>query len=397
MILRPEAGAGTRAVWAGEENLFSHGATVVPVYQSVLYAHDTVEAWHDAIRQEPRDVYTYARTSSPTCDALERKLAQLDGAERSLSFATGMAAVSSVLLALLKPGDRLVSIKDTYGGTNLVFRDYLPKFGIDVELVDTDDEQSLRAAVKRGCRLLYLESPTNPTLKILDLESCARMAHDVGALVVVDNTVATPINQLPLRNGCDIVLHSATKFLSGHSDVLAGTVSGSSELLRPIARFRGILGTVLSAQSASLVLRSLMTLELRVRRHNENAQAVAEFLAGHRLVEKVFYPGLPSHRGHAVARRQMAGFGGMLSFLPRGGLAASRTLLNTLQLAHLGSSLGSVATLAGLPETTSHAELSPEEFRATGIAANLVRYSAGVENAADLIDDLAQALTAIDS
>ncbi|MDX1572333.1 MAG: PLP-dependent transferase, partial [Xanthomonadales bacterium] len=309
------------------------------------------------------------------------------------SFATGMAAISNTLFTLLAPGKRVVSIKDSYGGTNKLFIEFLPRFGVEAALCETDDSAAIQREIEAGCDVLYLETPTNPTLKVVDIETLAADAHRAGAIVVVDNTFATPINQRPLALGADLVLHSATKFLGGHSDVMGGVVCGRSELVRKIFHFREINGATLDPLAAFLLNRGLKTLALRVERHNRNAQAVAEFLADHPGVSGVYYPGLDNHPAHAVARRQMKGFGGVLSFAVNGGEEAMRRVVGSLKLAHRAASLGSVGTLVGPPATTSHVELSAEERANAGIPESLIRYSVGIEDAADLIADLDQALS----
>ena len=303
-----------------------------------------------------------------------------------------MAASSSTLLALLSSGDRAVTVKDAYGGSYLCFTDILPRFGVDTAICDTDDTEQIEAAIAEGCDLLYLESPTNPTLKVLDLQLLAAAAHEQGAIVVVDNTFATPINQQPLLLGADLVVHSATKFLNGHGDVLGGVVCGRRDLVERVYAYREIAGTGLDAHAASLLLRSLKTLGLRIERQNANAMAIADWLEDHPRITAVHYPGLPSHPMHAVANRQMSGFGGMLSFELDGGVAAVNEVLPRLQYAYLAANLGQVETIVGPPSTTSHVELTDEERAEAGIPEGLVRYAVGIEDVADLIGDLEQAL-----
>jgi cystathionine gamma-synthase len=308
-----------------------------------------------------------------------------------------MAAISNTLFALLSPGDSVVSIKDTYGGTNKLFLEFLPRFGITVHLCDTTDHAALEAAIARGCTVLYLETPTNPTLKVVDIARLADAAHSVGATVVVDNTFATPINQSPLALGADLVLHSATKFLGGHADALGGVICGRGDLVHQIYHFREINGATLDPMAAYLLLRGMKTLQLRVRHQSASALQIARYLAAHPAVEAVFYPGLESHPSHEIACRQMRGFGGVLSFAPRGGFEAVRTLLPRLHYAHRAANLGAVETVVGPPQTTSHVESSPEERAAMGIPESLVRYSVGIEDTDDLIADLGQALDSMDA
>lgn len=306
-----------------------------------------------------------------------------------------MAAISNTLFALLSPGDHIVTIKDTYGGTSKLFIDFFPRFKIDVTLCDTANHQEIESAISKGCNVLYLESPTNPTLKIVDIARLAKTAHEKGAIVIVDNTFATPINQKPLELGADLVLHSATKFLGGHADAMGGVVCGSGTLIRQIYHYREINGASLDPTAAYLLLRGMKTLHLRVRQQNESALRIARFLESHPLVDQVFYPGLESHENHDIASRQMSGFGGVLSFVLKGAFASVSAFLPQLRYAHLAANLGAVETVAGPPATTSHVECTEEERRLMGIPESLIRYSVGIEETEDLISDLNQALASL--
>ena len=389
-------GPSTTCIWGGEDELPPQGSTVMPVFHGVTYAYDDIDDWQAvAVGEKPGHIYS--RNTNPTVEAFEKKMCALEGAESATSFSTGMAAISNTLFTLLAPGKRVVSIKDTYGGTNRLFIEFLPKFGVNVTLCDTDDHEAIEGEVARGCDLLYLETPTNPTLKVLDIARLARAAHAVGATVVVDNTFATAINQRPLELGADLVVYSATKFLNGHSDAMGGVLLGDAARVRSVFQFREINGATLDPMSAFLLTRGLKTLELRVLRQNDNALRVARFLAEHPKVDQVFYPGLESHRHHDVASRQMKGFGGVLAFSLKGGFDAVRELLGSLKLVHLAASLGSVGTLAGPPRTTSHVELTPKERAAAGIPESLVRYSVGIENPEDLLNDLRAGLAQLSS
>jgi len=381
----------TLAVWGGEDKEFWQGATQLPVVHSVSFGYQNLDDWLAvALGQQPGHIYS--RNTNPTVAAFEEKVRLLEGAAAAVSFSSGMAAISNTLFTLLSPGDRVVSVKDTYGGTNQIFTEFLPRFQINVELCATTDHAAIEAAVAQGCRVLYLETPTNPTLKVIDLARLAAAGHRAGAVVVVDNTFATPINTNPLALGADIVLHSATKFLGGHADALGGIACGPAELVAKIYHFREINGAALDPMAAYLLLRGMKTLALRVRRQNDNALRIAQFLATHPFVERVLYPGLESHENHAIAAKQMRGFGGVLSFAPRGGFEAVRALLPHLQFAHAAANLGAVETVVGPPATTSHVEVSREQRAALGIPEGLIRYSTGIEDAADLIADLSQAL-----
>jgi cystathionine gamma-synthase len=385
---------GTAAVWAGESEPFCDGAITPPIVNSVTYAYNDLDTWHD-VATGKSEGHIYSRNTNPTVRVLEEKIRIMEGAEAATSFATGMGAISNTLFALLGPGKRVVSIKDTYGGTSRLFLDFLPSYQVNVTLCDTTDHDALEVEIAKGCDLLYLETPTNPTLKVVDIRRLATAAKRVGAVVVVDNTFATPINQNPLQLGADLVVHSATKFLCGHSDAMGGLLCGSKELIENVFRFREINGASLQAEPAYLITRGMKTLELRIERQNASALRIAHFLKNHPAVEDVFYPGLETHPGHAIAREQMTGFGGMMSFSLTAGYDAVKTFLPALQYVHLAASLGSVSTLAGPPRTTSHVELTEDQRAQLGIPEGLIRYSVGIENVEDLISDLSQALAIV--
>ncbi len=384
----------TLAVWAGEEHPFWERSTQVPVVHSVSFGYEDMDEWLQVGRGEAAG-HIYSRNTNPTVQAFEEKVARLEGAETATAFASGMAAISNMLFTFLSPGDRIVSIKDSYGGTNKLFTEFLPRFQIDVTLCDTTDQKAIEKAVAKGCRLLYLESPTNPTLKVVDIAGLTKKAHETGALVAVDNTFATPILQKPLGLGADLVLHSATKFLGGHADALGGVVCGRPDLIERIYHFREINGAVLDPMAAYLLLRGMKTLHLRVQRQSESALRIARHLETHQKIEQVFYPGLESHPGHEIAKKQMAAFGGILSFSIKGGFEAVCKVLPRLNYAHRAANLGAVETIAGPPATTSHVECTAEERAAMGIPENLVRYSVGIEDTDDLIADLDQALISL--
>jgi cystathionine gamma-synthase len=378
-------------VWAGEESKYWERATQIPVALSVSFGYDDVNEWL-AVAQGKTPGHIYSRNTNPTVAAFEDKVRNLEMAEAATSFSSGMSAISNTLFALLSPGDRVVSIKDTYGGTNKLFIEFLPRFGIEVALCDTNDYKAIEAAIGQGCKAVYLESPTNPTVKVVDLRRLAIAAHRGGALVIVDNTLATPINQQPLKLGADLVIHSATKFLGGHADALGGVVCGPADLIARIYHFREITGACLDPMAAYLLLRGMKTLHLRIARQNETALKIARFLESHPKVMKVFYPGLNSHEHYEIARKQMRGFGGVLSFAIQGGFESVKSFLPRLRYANLAANLGAVETVAGPPSTTSHVESTQEERAAAGIPEALIRYSVGIEDAEDLIGDLSQAL-----
>ena len=392
MTGKPTVGQSTLSIWGGEqEHELYERSTQVPVVHSVSYTYKDIDTWHDvALEKVPGHIYS--RNTNPTVRAFEDKVKELEGADAATSFASGMAAISNVLATFLKAGDRIVSIKDSYGGTNKIFNDFLPPLNIDVCLCETTDYDQIEVEIARGCQLLYLETPTNPTIKIIDIERLSAAAKQVGALVVVDNTFATPINQNPLQLGADIVLHSASKYLGGHADALGGVICGSRELVKQVYHYREINGATLSPMDAYSFIRGMKTLKLRVERQNESALKVAQWLQQHPMIEQVNYPGLESHPNHDVAKRQMRGYGGMLSFSVKGGLEAIKIFLPKLQYAHMAANLGCVETVVGPPVTTSHVECSAEERAAAGIPEGLVRYSTGIEDVEDLLADLEQAL-----
>lgn len=383
----------TRAVWGGEERYLLDRATQVPVVHSVGFGYQDVDEWYD-VATGKADGHIYGRNTNPTVDVFEEKIRLLEGGEAATSASTGMAAISNTLYALVAPGQRVVSVKDTYGGTSLLFTDFLPKLGVEVDLIDTTDHDGIEAALSSGpCHLLYLETPTNPTLKVLDLPRLIAAGKAAGAVTVVDNTFATPVNQLPLSFGADLVVHSATKFLGGHADALGGVVVGRDDLVKKVYQYREINGATLHPMAAYLLLRGMKTLHLRVERQAANAMAVAQYLEAHDAVSQVNYPGLASHPQHEIAAGQMKGFGGMLSFALHGDVPAVKTVLPELRLAHRAANLGAVETTVGPPMTTSHVECTPEERAALGIPEGLIRYSAGIEHIDDLLADLDQALS----
>ncbi len=383
---------GTKCVWSGEEEYLMQGATQVPVVHSVSYGFDDLDEWL-AVAKGEKEGHIYSRNTNPTVHAFEEKVRLLENAGAATSASTGMAIISATLFSLLRPGDRVVSVKDTYGGTNVIFTEFLPKIGVSVTLCDTTDHDNIETEIGKGCQLVYLESPTNPTTKVVDIARLSAAGHNAQATVVVDNTFATPINQQPLTLGADLVVHSATKFLGGHADALGGVVCGEQSLIDTIYHYREINGATLHPMAAYLLLRGMKTLELRIRQQNRSAMRVASFLEAHNAVGRVFYPGLASHKGHEIASKQMQGFGGMLSFMLKDDtFDAVRRFIPRLRFAHAAANLGSVETIVGPPATTSHVECTPEERAAMGIPESLIRYSTGIEDIDDLIEDLEQAL-----
>lgn len=384
----------TASVWAGETDHYNDGAVTTPIVKSVAFAYDDLDEWHNVATGKAKG-YIYSRNTNPTVHVLEEKVRILEGAEAATSFATGMGAISNTLFALLGPGKRVVSLNDTYGGTSRLFLDFLPRNQVNVTLCDTTDFNNLETEIAKGCDLLYLETPTNPTLKIVDIARLAAAAKKVGAVTVVDNTFATPINQNPLALGADLVIHSATKFLGGHSDAMGGVLCGAKALVEKVFQFREINGASLQADAAYMIARGMKTLELRIERQNASALTIAKHLKAHPKVSDVFYPGLETHPGHDIAKAQMSGFGGIMSFSLHGSYDNVKKFLPKLQFVHLAASLGSVSTLAGPPRTTSHVELTEEQRRLLGIPESLIRYSVGIENVSDLLTDLDRALSTL--
>jgi len=387
-----KTGFNTLSIWAGEEEKDGwQRSTQVPVVHSVSYGYDDLDFWYNvALGKETGHIYS--RNTNPTVAVFEEKMRQLEGAEAATSFSTGMAAISNTLYSLLKPGDRVVSVKDTYGGTNEIFTRFLPRFNVEVELCPTTDHEAIESEVAKGCKVLYLETPTNPTLKVIDIARLVKAGHAAGAVVFVDNTFATPINTNPLALGADLVVHSATKFIGGHADALGGVLCGSEELVHGAFAYREINGATLHPMAAYFMIRGLKTLALRVERQSENAMKIARFLKSHPFVEDVFYPGLETHKNHEIAKKQMRDFGGMMSFFLDGGFEAVKAFLPRLKYAHIAANLGPVETVAGPPRTTSHVEVTEAQRAAMGIPESLIRYSVGIEDADDLIADLEQAL-----
>ena len=396
MLEKKHIGQSTKSIWGGEqEHELYERSTQVPVVHSVSFGYKDIDTWHKVALEEAQG-FIYSRNANPTVRAFEDKVKVLEGAQAATSFSSGMAAISNTLATFLKPGERIVSIKDSYGGTNIIFNEFLPPLNIEVSLCETGDYEQIEAEIAKGCKVLYLETPTNPTIKITDIERLSMAAKKVGALVIVDNTFATPINQSPLELGADIVLHSASKYLGGHADALGGVICGNKDLVKKVHHYREINGASLAPMDAYSLLRGMKTLKLRVQRQNESAMIIAKYLQSHPAVEQVNYPGLESHPDHDIAKKQMiGGYGGMLSFSVKGGLEAIKKFLPKLEYAHMAANLGCVETVVGPPFTTSHVECSAEERMAAGIPEGLVRYSTGIEDVEDLIADLDQAFKAI--
>jgi cystathionine beta-lyase/cystathionine gamma-synthase len=375
----------TRAIHTGQDPDAATGATIVPVYQTVTFTQDAVG--------EHRG-YEYSRSGNPTRVALEECLASLEGGRFGLAYGSGMAAIHGAM-QLVSGGDHVVVADDLYGGTFRLFTEVLPRYGLDFTYVDATRPEEVDKAMRPETRMVWIESPTNPLLRLVDVAACAEIARRHGALCVVDNTFATPFLQNPLALGAHVSVHSTTKYIGGHSDVIGGANVVDDEELANTLRFtRNATGGVPGPWDAWLTLRGAKTLALRMRQHEANATRVAEFLSGRPQLERIYYPGLPDHPGHQLAKKQMRGFGGMVTVDVRGGEPAARARCAATRLFSLGESLGGVESLIGYPWSMSHAAFPPEEKRRKGITEATVRLSVGIEHVEDLCEDLAQALDA---
>lgn len=383
----------TRIIHAGQEHDPVTGAHVSPIYQTSTYVLPNTE---EAIRlnQNQDQGFTYTRFGSPSATELEKKIALLENAEAALAVSSGMAAISTALLTILKEGDHLIAGDVIYGCTFALIKNVLTGFGIEITLVDTTDISQIKEAIRANTKCIYIETPANPTLRITDIEEVVKLAHKNGAKVIVDSTFASPYLQRPLDLGADIVVHSATKFLCGHGTVVAGVLAGSKKLMDR-ARFPilQVFGAVISPFDAWLLMQGMKTLGVRMERHCENAMIVAKFLESHPQVEKVYYPGLESHPTHEIAKKQMqGGFGGMMSADIKGGIEAGKIMMDNVKVFSLATSLGNIDSLIQHSPTMSHFDMSKEEREKVGINDGQVRLSIGVEDVDDLIADLDQAL-----
>ncbi|HVM97453.1 MAG TPA: aminotransferase class I/II-fold pyridoxal phosphate-dependent enzyme [Candidatus Acidoferrales bacterium] len=385
------SGLSTRSVHGGEARAKLANAITEPIIQTATYTFaDSAEiADHFEGRIEREE---YGRYGNPTQRVAERKLAALEGAEDGLLFSSGMAAITTTLFAMLSKGAHVVVTDDAYRRTRQFLNSVLRRYGVEVSTVPAGDYTRLQEAIRQTTRVIFSESPTNPYNRILDLERVAEIGRRNRIKTVIDSTFATPINQRPTEFGIDLVIHSATKYLGGHNDLLAGVVLGSSDLVGAIRDLQGVTGAVPDPFASYLLIRGIKTLALRIGRQNDNASRIAEFLAAHPKVERVHYPSLDSHPEHEIAKRQMRGFGGVVSFEVRGNLTAASRLVDACQIPRIAPSLGGVESLIEQPALMSFYELTTEERLQVGIKDTLVRYSVGIEDSADLIADLQQAL-----
>ena len=367
-------------------------ALAFPVYQTAAFSAPDSDGFAH-INEYGSDAFFYSRYDNPTLRNVEAKLAALEQAEAALTFASGMTAITTTLMGLLRAGDTLAASRTLYGGTVTFLRDYAPRYGIHVKWLDEAELYEVDKHVPQA-KVVYFETPTNPRCDCLSIRKVVAAAKRIGALVVKDNSFASPINQTPLTMGVDLVLHSATKYLGGHADITAGAVMGSRERLAGLFGARKVFGGILGPQDAFLLDRSLKTLELRMEQHNRSAMALAQYFAGHPKVKNVYYPGLPSSPGYAVASEQMTGFGGMMC-IALADLKAARALCDGLKIGLSVAHLGTVETLVSIPVLTSHSMLSAEELAGAGLSAGMVRLSVGLENTDDLLEDFDQALTRV--
>jgi len=380
---------GTIAVHGDHES--RDGAVVAPIYQATTFAAPSNEEFLDAANRDFTDAF-YTRYGNPNHSQVGELVAQLEGTERAIVTASGMGALSTMALSLLAQGDHVVLQRTTYPGTTSFITGLLEKLGVTSSLFDQVDPDSLSGAMRPTTRLVLLESPSNPLLDLTDIRRCAQLAHEHGALVAVDNTVATPVNQRPYSLGADIVWHSATKYLSGHSDVSAGVIAGSRDLVERIWRTHLTVGSVLGPFDAWLLLRGIRTLDVRMQRHNDNAMALATMLSHHDEVKRVFYPGLATHPQSALAREQMSGFSGLLSFSPSGGAARAERILDTLRLTTRAASLGSVHSIATRPSAMWSNQSTYRDQQRGDTDDALIRLSVGIETTDDLLEDFERAL-----
>ncbi len=394
-MMNPNVGLGTKAIHAGNVKDAQYGALTTPIYQTSTFVFDSCEQGGRRFAGQEGG-YIYTRLGNPTVSVLENKVAALECGEACVAAASGMGAISSALWTIAGAGKHIVADGTLYGCTFALLNHGMSRYGVEVSFVDTSDLAAVKAALKENTCAVYLETPANPNLKIADIAAVAEIAHayNPAIKVVCDNTFASPALQNPLTLGADVVVHSATKYLNGHGDVIAGFVVGKADFIGEVRMFglKDMTGAVMDPFAAYLILRGLKTLEIRMQRHCANAKAIAEFLDQHPAVEKVYYPGLKNHVGHDIAARQMKDFGGMLSFEVKGGRAAGTKLVNALHLITVAVSLGDAETLIEHPASMTHSTYTEEELAASGIPGGLIRLSAGLENAEDIIADLEQAL-----
>jgi cystathionine beta-lyase/cystathionine gamma-synthase len=387
-------GFSTNAVHAGENRKHYTGALSTPIYETSVFAFSSTRELIN-VMSEQKEGFVYTRFSNPTTRSVERKMAELEDTEEAAAFSSGMAAISTTILASVSSGDHIISTRDLYGGTIGLFRNVLPKLGVEVTFVETTDLEDMRGAIRKNTKVIYAETPTNPILKLLDVAGAAAIGRQKRITVVVDSTFATPYNLKPSQFGVDVVVHSATKYLGGHNDITAGVVCGNTDFIHRLVEMRKSLGGTLDPHAAWLLLRGLKTLALRMERHNSNGMAVAQYLERHNKVKKVYYPGLPNHPQNQIAKQQMIGFGGVVSFEINGDLETTIKFVDNLKLCSIAPTLGGTETLVTQPVTSSHYYVNAEDRKKAGIGDQLVRLSLGIEDEKDIIDDLERAFAMI--
>ncbi len=381
----------TEAVRGGTSLAKKNGPLTTPIYQTSTFEGANMQ---EQVRAIPTDGF-YTRYGNPTLTAAENAIAQLEGTDRALVFASGMAAITTSILALVKAGDHIVAQRDIYGGTIRFLSQWLPKLGIETTFVDTNGMEQHERAIRPNTKILYIESPTNPTVRVVDLEKIAALAQKRGLVSIIDSTFATPINCRPAEWGIDLVLHSGTKYFGGHSDIICGIAAGRRDLIEPIHHSRTILGGCMDPHAAFLLLRGMRTLAIRVERQNESALRIAEFLSQHPKIKRAYYPLLKEHPDYATAKRQMTGAGGIVSFEVNGSGADACRVAEALSLFSLAPSLGGVDSLVTIPVMTSHYQIDPELLKKMGVTEQMVRLSVGIEHVEDLIADLEKGLAVL--
>jgi methionine-gamma-lyase len=391
-------GFGTKAIHAGNIRDKQYGALTMPIYQTSTFFFENCEQGGQRFAGE-EEGYIYTRLGNPTTSVLESKVAVLENGEACVATSSGIGAISSCLWSIAGAGKHILADETLYGCTFALLQHGMTRYGVEVTFIDTSDLEAVKKNLKENTVCVYLETPANPNLKISDITEISKIVHSYnpGIKVVCDNTFASPYLQRPLELGADVVVHSATKYLNGHGDVIAGFVVGKADFMQEVRMFglKDMTGAVIGPFEAFLILRGLKTLEIRMQRHCKNAKAIAEFLAGHEKVEKVYYPGLKSHPGHEIAKKQMHDFGAMISFEVKGGKEAGMKFVNSLSLATIAVSLGDAETLIEHPASMTHSTYSEGDLKAAGISAGLIRLSIGLENVEDIIDDLKKGLEKI--
>ena len=393
-LTKKEKGMSTKAVHAGEKRDPSSGSVITPIYQTSVFGFSKTS---DLIAVMGKEIegHTYTRISNPTLRAAEKKVAELEGAEDGAVFSSGMAAITTVIMSLTSSGSHIVSTNELYGGSLVFFNEILTKFGVEISMVEPTNYGGIESAIKANTVAIYTESPTNPTVKVVDLKRVAEIGKERGIISIVDNTFASPYNQQPIKLGMDAVIHSATKYLGGHNDIIAGVVAGSKEFIDSITETRKILGGVLDPHAAWLLIRGMKTLVPRMAKLNQNGIRVARYLESHPKVERVYYPGLVSHPQFHVAKEQMRGFGSVVTFELKGDLETAIKFVDNLKLCALTPSLGGVESLVTQPATSSHYYVEREERLKLGITDGMIRLAVGIEEAEDIISDLEQSFSIV--